>query len=216
MILTRRSITAFMLRVILALPLCFAAWYFAWKPLSSVPVWLSSQMIELSDTIRIERAEATDHQIKYTLRIGADDWRYRSGKSEKAVADVDVSVLIYTYGLPFFVALILAAWSPLRIGRLIVALGILFIGQAFSVGMDLLKQLVIDNGAALSQALAFPALGREAIAIGYQIGALLLPTLVPIILWLSYDNGMLKKLVEIANPGEVNKAKEAEVNPPSA
>ena len=98
------------------------------------------------------------------------------------------------YGLPLLWALLLAAGGPNRLGKLIGGSLLLLPAQAFSLTLDLLKQMTMamPGGA--------PALGInqwqfEAISLGYQLGALLVPTLVPILLWLWLDQAKARKLL---------------------
>jgi hypothetical protein len=58
------------------------------------------------------------------------------------------------------------------------------------VCFDWLKQVAIDTGAA-----PFSPAARELIAFGYQFGYLVLPTLVPVMLWVAMDRRFLSTFV---------------------
>jgi hypothetical protein len=81
------------------------------------------------------------------------------------------------------------------VGKLLGGSLLLLPAQAFSLTLDLLKQMAIamPGGA--------PALGiaqwqLEAIGLGYQLGALVVPTLVPVLLWLWLDQAAFNRLIQ--------------------
>jgi hypothetical protein len=108
----------------------------------------------------------------------------------KAEITLDADPGRYAYGLPIFLALLLAAWGAARApGRLWrAALGYLLLlpAQAFSLVMYLLMQLA--SAAQFDQrALRVDQWQVESIVFGYQVGVLVLPTLVPVLVWLLLD-----------------------------
>lgn len=96
----------------------------------------------------------------------------------------------YAYGLPIFAALLVAAWgaarAPGRASRAALGYVLLLPAQAFSLVMYLLMQLA---GAAQFdvRVLRVDQWQLEAIVYGYQVGVLVLPTLVPVLVWLWLD-----------------------------
>jgi hypothetical protein len=62
---------------------------------------------------------------------------------------------------------------------------VLWIPQTFSLVLELLRQMMVAGGSAGK--LAIDQWQMEAIAMGYQAGSLLLPTLVPVMLWLWFE-----------------------------
>lgn len=100
----------------------------------------------------------------------------------------------YAYGLPLFLALLLAARGP---GRLVRALGgyvLLLPAQAFSLSLYVLMQMVLYAQAS-TRVLKVSQWQLEAIVYGYQVGALVLPTLAPIVLWLWLDRRFFNDVV---------------------
>ncbi len=94
----------------------------------------------------------------------------------------------YAYGLPIFLALMVAAavlqrQSPGRGWRVLAGYALLLPAQAFSLAMYLLMQLVL--AAQLDVRVLKIEQGQlEAIVYGYQLGVLVLPTLAPVLVWL--------------------------------
>lgn len=89
---------------------------------------------------------------------------------------------IYSYGLAFFAALCLATdprrWAGLLAGAS--GLLLLFGGSAM---FDLLQQVFIANGALAARDYLPTDAERNAIALGYQASAILVPTVAPVIGW---------------------------------
>ncbi len=104
------------------------------------------------------------------------------GKGE-LVAEVDPAR--YAYGLPLFLALLLASRSRHLFGRALAGYVLLLIPQAFSLIFAILKQIIVAAGS--PAALGIAQWQMEGIALGYQFGSLLLPTLAPVALWLRFE-----------------------------
>lgn len=99
---------------------------------------------------------------------------------------IDVSTARYAYGLPIFIALVLATRGRGRLGRVAAGYALLLPFQAFSLTMNALMQMVLAAQAD-TRLLRVSQWQIEAIVYGYQLGSLVLPTLVPILLWLWMD-----------------------------
>lgn len=104
---------------------------------------------------------------------------------------VELNPQHYAYGLPLFLALLFAAPVRGRWWRACAGYVLLLPAQAFSVTLDLLKQM---SFAAEQSALGITQWQLEAIAFGYQSGTLMLPTLMPALAWLWLDRTYFDKL----------------------
>ena len=93
----------------------------------------------------------------------------------------------YAYGLPMFLALLLAARGPGRVVRAVAGYVLLLPFQALSLTMYSLMQMLLAAQLNL-RFLRISQWQMEIIVYGYQVGALVLPTLVPILLWLWLDS----------------------------
>jgi len=94
----------------------------------------------------------------------------------------------YAYGLPIFLALMVAAAvlqrrSPGRGWRVLAGYALLLPAQAFSLAMYLLMQLLLAAQLDV-RVLRIDQGQMEAIIYGYQLGVLVLPTLAPVLVWL--------------------------------
>ena len=99
---------------------------------------------------------------------------------------VEVSPARYAYGLPIFLALLLAARGRGLVPKAVAGYLLLLPAQAFSLTMSLLMQVVLNAQTSVRH-LRVSQWQMEAIVYGYQMGSLIVPTLVPILLWLWLD-----------------------------
>lgn len=111
---------------------------------------------------------------------------------------VDADPGRYAFGLPIFVALLLAAWLVSRHRgvalRAVLGYLILLPVQTFSMVMYLLMQIAMSAGLSLN-AMRLDAWQLETIVYGYQVGVLVLPTLVPVLVWLWLDRRFFQDVV---------------------
>ncbi len=77
--------------------------------------------------------------------------------------------------------------------RALLGYAILLVPQAFSLVFSILKQVIVAGGS--PAALGVAAWQMEGIALGYQFGSLLLPTLAPVLLWLWFDRAFFSSIV---------------------
>ncbi len=107
---------------------------------------------------------------------------------------VDVNMLVYAFGMPLFAALTLAAreakwWRTLAVGY-----AVMMPFVAWGVLADFLKSIAITAPAAIASQTGFSGLQRELIAFAYQFGSLILPAVVPAVLWVLLHRAFLERL----------------------
>jgi len=177
----------FVLRVFLLLPLCFAAWYFAAPYHSAVAAGFARFFVALFNAGLISATEQQAIDLVFVTRL-----QVQQGPGQVGVLAIEVNPLLYTYGLALFLALMLAAralWWKVLAGA-----AILLPFQGWGIGFDFLAQL----GAKMGPAVAAQAglLGaREAIALAYQVGNLVFPSLVPVALFVAFSRRYIEGLV---------------------
>lgn len=99
------------------------------------------------------------------------------------------------FGLPMLLALLLASGGRNRLRKSLIGITALIPCQAFSVFFAILKQAALGSGLAATVQLGFSPWQLNAIALCYQLGVLLVPTLAPILLWLRLEPGFLSALI---------------------
>lgn len=179
----------FVLKVLGWLPVAFAVWYVT----SPVLLWPARVVVELTarvgfaDLVRgIEQNGATLTFVT-TLKPG-------SAGAASGLLTVDVDMLLYSFGLPLFAALVLAASEPGRLRRLGIGYAALVPFIAWGVLADFLKSVAITSAPLVASQTGFVAWQREAIAFAYQFGTLILPTVVPAVAWVLTHRAFLERL----------------------
>ena len=111
-----------------------------------------------------------------------------------------VNPMIYGYALPLFAGLVLATpltrWQRTRQ----IALGcvVIWIAQAFGVVAESLKAVGLDAGQPGAEALQRAGIPLNAVALAYQFGYLILPVLVPAVLWITCNRPFIEELIRPA------------------
>jgi hypothetical protein len=171
------------------LPLAFAVWYFT-APVLLWPAKLLVQAVAragLSDlVISVEQAAAT-YTFTTTLKPGA-------AVGASGMVTVDVNALLYAFGLPLFVALVLAAREPGWPRKLAIGYVVIIPFVAWGVLADFLKNVAITAAPLVASQVGFAPWQRELIAFAFQFGSLILPTVVPAVVWVVTHRAFLERL----------------------
>jgi len=181
----------FVLKAIAWLPLAFAVWYFT-APVLLWPAKLLAQGIArvgLPGLVSSVEQSGAIYTFATTLKPGA-------ALTASGTIAVDVNALLYAFGLPLFAALVLAAREPgwqrkLAIGYLVI---IPFV--TWGVLADFLKNVAITGSPLIASQTGFAAWQRELIAFAFQFGSLILPTVVPAVVWVATHRAFLERLRE--------------------
>ena len=176
---TRREVLRTFGVALVLLPLCLAAWYLAAGAIGWLPARLAAPAIGAAAG-KVVAVEAGQRSVAYVVEV---EGPYRPGGAARAEARLEVPAATYTFGIAIFTALVLSARGWRSPARFALGLAILLPLPAFGIAFDALRQL----GAApqVAPLLAWGPGMREAIALAYQVGSLLLPTLAPIAAWLA-------------------------------
>ena len=158
---------------------------------SQVSAWISYPVGVLSHIVLEQGAPMWVRQVH--LRPGAMevdtaiDVPVAQAGGQRGEITIEASPGRYAYGLPIFLALLLAARGPGRVVRAVAGYVLLLPFQALSLTMYSLMQMLLAAQLNL-RFLRISQWQMEIIVYGYQVGALVLPTLVPILLWLWLDS----------------------------
>jgi len=168
----------FVLRVAAWLPLTYAVWYLA-APILVWPVALLAELFTRGVfrdlVLGVEQSGAV---LTFVSSLKPPKGAF-SGDAT-AVLSVESNVLLFSFGLPMLVALILAARQPHVVRNIVVGYVVLLPFQTWGVVADFLKNVAAPETTAQA---GFAGWQREAIVFCYQFGTLILPTVVPAIVW---------------------------------
>lgn len=105
--------------------------------------------------------------------------------------------LIYGYGVPLIFGLVMAtpplSWKQ-RVVQILVGYGILVLVQSWGVFWEIMKNLSFSLGPGAAVAVEDLGFSKTVIALCYQLGYLILPAVVPIVLWILFNRPFLEKV----------------------
>ena len=182
----RREILGLAGRALLLLPVFLLAWFFASAPFT----WIAGQVARPAIALFADAPVAMSldgPRLRYEVTL---EMPYRPGGASPAVvAEPQVVAGQYTFGIALFLALVVAARRESgRAAGIVAGAAALVVLPAFGVAFDVLRQL--GSSAELQPFLRWAPMTREAIALGYQVGSLLLPALAPVAVWLYLARGL--------------------------
>jgi len=182
-------------RVFAWLPVTFAIWYFAAPVLLWPPAFLTQVVARMGLPDIVRGVEQTRAELMFATSLKAGSAAAQGGEIA-----VGVDLLLYSFGLPLYAALVLAAKEPGWPRRLLVGYAVLMPFVTWGALADFLQSVAITMGPQTASQSGFVAWQREAIAFSYQLGALILPTVVPVVVWVATHRGLLERLR--SSPGE--------------
>jgi hypothetical protein len=181
----------FVLRTLLWLPAGFAAWYWSAPYHGKVAGWLCRVALDQLEPGLVTAIERSGTDLVFVTAIAIPH-----GVGQTALILPEVNPLLYTFGLPLFVALMLAwraRWWKVAVGAVA-----LLPFQAWGIGFDFLAQVAIKLGPQVAAQAGMLGWKREAVALGYQVGALVFPTLIPVVLWAAFNRAFMEQALRSA------------------
>lgn len=191
--MARNPLYSFLLKAALWLPVCLGLWYWKAEWFNGPAVMVSGWIMQSFFSGWVESVEWSQRvlSVATTLKLGMSP-----GMQEGEYALVlEINPLTYGFGLPLFVALFLAGSEAICWRKLVLGALLLIPFQAWGICFDLLKQAAVTAGPIVSEQTGFSPWKIEGIALGYQLGALILPALAPIGLWLAFNSRFIPMLV---------------------
>jgi hypothetical protein len=185
---SRPRIAAFVLRTALWLAPCFAAWYLTARFHGIAAGELARALVLALKPGLVSGLERQGSDLVFVTTLLVHPTPDATG-----VLVTEVNPRLYTYGLPLFVALMLAARAS---GWKIVAGAALLLPfQGWGIAFDFLAQVGIRAGREVSAQAGLAGWPSEAIALAYQAGSLLFPALVPVFLWGAFNRPLIAAYV---------------------
>ncbi len=188
--LSTGGVVTFALRVLGLSVLLFALWYLAARPIAMGVAWASAALLQAAPVERA-RPRWKDRLVAFDIELdGATT--YRNRLRPDAVFEVAVNPMKQAFGLPFFLALLLASRPPRLAAKAVLGSALLWALAAFGVACEIaisLGNMAGPSGAALVH---FNAFAATFAALGFQLGTLIFPTVVPAMLWVAMDSRYLR------------------------
>jgi hypothetical protein len=167
---------------------------FVWWLASAVLAWPITLLAELVSRVAlpdlVQAIEQHGDKITFVTTLHAANATVATAAGGLVSDDIDVRH--FTFGLPLLAALILAASAPHRARNLLIGYAILLPFQTWGVVAEFLADIAAGFGPGVASQTGFSAWQREAIAFGYQFGTLIMPTVVPAVVWVLMHRHLLE------------------------
>lgn len=170
----RDPIWRFALRALAWLVPCFALWYLAAPWYDRPAGWLARILLDLWHDGLVD---ALEYQARLVTFVTSLEVAAQGGVGRLVL---EVNPLLYGFGAPLLAALLLASRAPWT--KILLGVVALIPFQAWGIAFDALAQ-VMREAPALAPRAGLAGARAEVAALAYQLGSLILPTLVPVALW---------------------------------
>jgi len=187
----------FLLKVLFWLPILFTAWYWSAAILLIPTAWLSELFLLGVFPELFEGLEQTKKSFEVVTQFNSDLLSNFIQGQPIGVVSFPLNALKYCYGVPLSFALTLAvagAWQD-KIFTLAIIFGLLLPFQAWGVCAESLVNLVFKLGPQIAAATGIQGPRREILALCYQMGYLIVPSVVPVIIWAAFHRQFLDRLI---------------------
>jgi hypothetical protein len=193
------SLKAFLLTTVMWLPLAFFLWFLVRSLVVYLPVrlaaWgLTAWMPDVFGSITQEFANAV--VVTRFIAEGFTD----APAGQIAYLSTDVDALMYCYGWPILIALVMATPLTWRLTFIQLTIGffVLVPAQAFGIAGEIVLQLSYNFGDTVKAAIDANGASQYVIAFWYQFGYLILPPIVPVVAWILMNRRFIEA---VARPG---------------
>lgn len=188
------SIADLLIRAALWMLFGFMIWFYlsAWhvQPAMETAEWLLEKLLG-EDLHSIIQQEGARYQLLVQTRI---EHLYPDG--DRAPLGFLINPLIYSYGLPMLFGLTMAVDTSFLRQLLVLLTGTVavFLVQVWGIVWRTLSDLSFVFGGAARQAVEAHGLSPDLIALCNQLGNLILPTLVPVMVWVFGNWALVDRL----------------------
>ncbi len=180
----------FVLRVLGWLVVTLFVWWFT-SPLLTWPVALLADLsarIGFADLVQTVEQHGDSISFVTSLKAASST----IGGNPSGLVSDKIDVRHYSFGLPLLAALILAARAPHRLRNLLIGFAVSVPFQTWGVLAEFLSDVASGFGPIVASQTGFSAGQRELITFAYQFGTLILPTVVPAIVWVLMHRSVLQ------------------------
>ena len=182
------SIGRLVLRIFLWLTPCFAAWYFSAPYHAAVAGQLARLLVNPFISGRVTALEQPALDLIFVTTITV-----HPAPGQTALLVPEVNPLLYTYGLALFLALMFAAGA--RWWKIFAGVALLLPFQSWGIAFDVLAQLGVRVGPDIAAQAGLSGWRVETVALGYQLGSLIFPVLIPVMLWAGFNRLFIENVL---------------------
>ncbi|MDQ5767985.1 exosortase H-associated membrane protein [Thiothrix subterranea] len=193
--MTHKPLHRFMLGVLIFFPLTFFLWYISATYHLAPITLITGKLVSIVVPDALMWLRLDGHMLVLASNFGHDSTgMIVSPPVGDDVLGFHLNPLIYSYSLPLLAALILATPSARKWSNLLWGIVLILPTEIFSMTFSVLKTLTFDVGAAFQAQQSISSTEADFIALGYQVGTLLLPMIAPLIIWVALNRDFLLHL----------------------
>lgn len=175
-------------KILLALvymPMLFAAWYYCSPLIAFITSLVITPLAGWLTGGLITNVDAIGGLVQGTISVVAGTYgELVVPAGQTAELEISARPMVYGYSIPLFFTLLFAFSTRPISGRLkVLALLVLLLGISFGTLMELLKTVYFNLDPTLLPYGRLGSFGSNALAVGYQLSTLIIPALLPVILW---------------------------------
>lgn len=190
------SLKAFLLTAVMWLPLAFFLWFLVRSLVVYLPVQLAgwgllAWMPDVFASITQEFSNAV-----VVTRFIAEGFEGEAPAGQVGYLSTEVDALMYCYGWPILLALVMATPLTWRLTFMQLAIGffVLVPAQAFGIAGEIVLQLSYNFGDNVKAAIEANGASQYVIAFWYQFGYLILPPIVPVVAWILMNRRFIEAI----------------------
>ena len=189
------ALAFFIIKVFLWLPLCYWGWYTFSEFTTLLVVSLTEPVLLPLYPTLLNSVGQMGHLVEVIANVTVPVQNVPTGM----IAELPVSVnpLIYSYGFPLSLALILS--SPFNfattIRNIIICIALFLIIQISGISFETLKILFLQTDPALLGDVHPKKWQLDLVALGYQAHVLVIPAVTPIILWVAFYHQFVTQVI---------------------
>ncbi len=204
----KSPIKQLILSAILYLPLCFFIWFYG-ATLWVMPVrWLTELALNMWQADLFNGV--LQHHYLLTVETLIFPSEVLPGHEGKiAVLDVSVNPMIYGYGLAVVGGLVASVpdlkWQN-KLLQIIVTYVVVVLIQGFGSFWQTIKSLMFSGGDA-QNAILSTGISADWVAAMYQLSYLILPAVLPVVLWILMNRTFIEQLIEKPSRHSASQAK---------
>lgn len=180
-----KALPWFILKVFLWLPICYWVWFKGADFITWLVIDLIEQIFVSNFPSYISGIEQQGHTLDVITKLSPPE-----EVSANRIGEIifSINTLNYSFGLPLCAALIFSSPGSifLKSRNILFSLVILLIVQIWGISFNILKILFLEIPPQLNFQVPLSQWHGDFIALGYQLGALILPAVTPLVIWLAF------------------------------
>ncbi|MEZ5537806.1 MAG: exosortase H-associated membrane protein [Thiolinea sp.] len=191
------SAKQFLLKTLLWLPVCFIGWYLLAALFSFPAIRLSDLLLPLIMPGVMEGVEQQGYMVDIITQLNIQASNGQIGQFA-----FGMNALKYGYGFPLILAMMLATPYSFynKLDDMTYGLIVVVLAQTWGIMFEALSSLMLKTGTDITNQVTNILPWTQSdfflnfVALGYQLGFLILPAVVPIAFWIMRHKGLLERL----------------------